>query len=78
MMSQRGLSGMFLRIQPIARIPNKPKQKRMRHCLNSPSMKLMMAPSRAPICQDPSTMMLTLPLTLGGRNSSIAVNMAVN
>ena len=61
-----------------ANTPNSPIVKRYLQFGISPKTILSTAAKDPPKCQVPSIPMLTLPRYLGGRNSSIAVKIAVN
>ena len=76
--NHRGLYGIFLRIIKSDKIPTNPIANKYCQLAVSPMIILSIAAKDAPKCHVPSIPMLTLPRYLGGRNSSIAVNMAVN
>lgn len=59
-------------------MPISPIPKKYLHCKVSPIIILRMAANDPPKCQVPSIPILTLPLYLGGRNSSMAEKIAVN
>ncbi len=76
--SQRGLSGIFLLIKTNENVPMTPRRKKYLQFEVSPIIIFRIAANEAPRCHVPSIPILTLPLYFGGRNSSTAVNIAVN
>lgn len=77
-MNHLGLYGIFFLIKNKEKVPRIPKVKKYLQYSVSPMIILRIAANEAPKCHVPSIPILTLPLYLGGRNSSIAVNIAVN
>lgn len=76
--SHLGLSGIFFLIINNDNIPTNPIVNNCLHLAVSPITMFNTAAKDPPKCQVPSIPMLTLPRYFGGKNSSIAVKMAVN
>jgi hypothetical protein len=77
-MSHLGLSGIFFRITSKDKTPKSPMENKNLQFYISPNPRLRPAAIAPPKCHVPSIPMFTLPRYFGGRNSSIAVNIAVN
>jgi hypothetical protein len=76
--SHLGLSGTPLRMSRRERMPNTPSRNITLQLVVSPTAIVSSEAKTPPKCQVPSMPMFTLPLYLGGRNSSTAVKIAVN
>lgn len=77
-MSHLGLYGMLRLITRRENTPKSPMENRYRQFYISPKSMFKMAANDPPKCHVPSIPILTRPRYFGGRNSSIAVNIAVN